>query len=144
MVLTGIKEQFVFSIKVFKSNQNIKERCNQGNITITESHLKTSDSSLKTYQKVPGCMSHRLMKPSREDKKDFCFSLQFHVFIFKKGKSWNTIDFMGSLHSLEVHDSVPGPTQKLLFYRWGPDWRKDKIFFYICKIIDPSLTFSVS
>lgn len=68
LVLTDIKEQFVFSIKVFKSNQNSKERCNQGNIPVIESHLKTSDNSLKTYLKIPGCMSCVFMKPSREDK----------------------------------------------------------------------------
>lgn len=75
----------MFSIKIFKSNQNNKERCNQGNIAIIESHLKTSDSSLKTYLKVPGCMSCMLTKSS-EDKR-FFLPLQFHVFILRRGKA---------------------------------------------------------
>lgn len=100
----------MFSIKIFKSNQNNKERCNQGNIPIIESHLKTSDSSLKTYLKVPGCMSCMLTKSSED--KFFFFSFTISRIYFKKGKSWNTIDLIVSLHSLEVHDSVPGPTHK--------------------------------
>lgn len=112
LILTDIKEQFVLSIKVFKSSQNNKERCNQGNIPITESHLKTSDCSLKTYLKVPGCMFCMFMKPSREDKKILIFFFTIPCIYFKKGKSCNTIDLMVSLHSLEVHDSVPGPTHK--------------------------------
>lgn len=91
LALTSIKEQFLFSINIFKSKQNNKKRYNEQNTPISESHLKTSGSGLKAYLKVPGCMSWTSMKASREDKKLFIFFSPISCIYFKKGKSWNYI-----------------------------------------------------
>jgi len=114
LALVSIKEKFLFSINVFKSNHNNKKRYDEQNTPRSESYLKTLGSGLEAYLKVLICMSSTFMKASREDKKLFFFSSQFHVFILRRVKTGivylikkpNTIDFMASLHCLDVHGSM--------------------------------------
>lgn len=51
LVLTSVKEQFLFSINIFESNQNNKKRYDEQNTPISESHPKTLDCGLKAYLK---------------------------------------------------------------------------------------------